>query len=87
MSSQIVAELSRVIAPENETISAMGSQQTNFHDAHFKKKLREMSFAALQVGVNFDDVGILGPDKISSACNQSSLLQLWPERAFTLLLQ
>ena len=37
MSSQIVAELSRVISPGNETISAMGSQQTNFHDAHFKR--------------------------------------------------
>ena len=34
MSSQIVAELSRVTAPGNETIGAMGSQQTNFHDAH-----------------------------------------------------
>ena len=37
MSSQIVAELSRVIAPGNETIGAMGSQQTTFHDAHFKR--------------------------------------------------
>ena len=37
MSSQIVAELSKVIAPGNETIGAMGSQQTNFHDAHFKR--------------------------------------------------
>ena len=37
MSSQIVAELSRVISPGNETIGALGSQQTNFHDAHFKR--------------------------------------------------
>ena len=37
MSSQIVAELSRVISPGNETIGALGSQQTNSHDAHFKR--------------------------------------------------
>ena len=36
-SSQIVAELSRVISPGNVTVGAMGSQQTNFHDAHFKR--------------------------------------------------
>ena len=41
MSSQIVAELSRVISPGNETIGAMGSQQTNFHDAHFKRMARD----------------------------------------------
>ena len=41
MSSQIVAELSKVIAPGNETIGAMGSQQTNFYDAHFKKNARD----------------------------------------------
>ena len=40
MSSQIVAELSRVISPGNETIGAMGSQQTNFHDAHFKRQTK-----------------------------------------------
>ena len=40
MSSQIVAELSRLIAPGNETIGAMGSQQTNFHDACFQKNSR-----------------------------------------------
>ena len=43
MSSQIVAELSRVISPGNETIGAMGSQQTNFHDAHFKRMARDDS--------------------------------------------
>ena len=37
MSSQIVAELCRVISPGNETIGAMDSQQTNFHDAYFKR--------------------------------------------------
>ena len=65
MSTQIVTELSRVIAPGIETISAMGSQQTNFYDAHFKKNCGRSEFCGLaQIvdpqGVNFDDVGILG---------------------------
>ena len=42
-----MAELSRVIAPGNETIGVMGSHQTNFHDAHFEKIARDISFAAL----------------------------------------
>ena len=48
MSPQIVAGLSRVIAPGNETIGAMGSQQTNFHDAHLKRMAGDESHGLAQ---------------------------------------
>ena len=41
MSSQIVAELSTVIAPRNDTISAMSRQRADFYDAHLRKIVRD----------------------------------------------
>ena len=39
--SQIVAELSRVIAPVTEIIGVISRQQTDFHDAHLRAILQE----------------------------------------------
>ena len=41
MSSQIVAELSRVVAPGSETIGAVSCQQAYFHDVHLRKIVRD----------------------------------------------
>ena len=41
ISSQIVAELSRVIAPGSETIGAVSHQQADFHNAHLRKIVRD----------------------------------------------
>ena len=41
MSSQIVAEFTRVIASGSETIGSVGRQQADFHDAHLRKIVRD----------------------------------------------
>ena len=43
ISSQIVAELSRVIAPGSETIGAVSGQQADFPEAHLRKIVRDES--------------------------------------------
>ena len=48
MSAHIVAELSRVTVPRNETIGEMGSQETNFQYAHLKRNARDEFFGLAQ---------------------------------------